>query len=175
MVDFLVNPDSMVWPQILPEVALFTSFHSKNESFKSSTMKMSRMSWFWLVFTAVFVYTWIPQYIAISAQLITFACFFTSNRTIRFLSSGDTFEGPGIFALTLDWSVFDHHNPLSAPFWASCNFFANSIIWGWIISPLVFYTNVFNSPVLQSRYGWDGANKTVDPVPVMNSNLLYDR
>lgn len=90
-----MRPPSMVWPQILPSVAMFTSFHKQNsdeDDFNVTTgrptYKLSRMSWFWIVFGGIFVYQWIPQYFMMSIQLVSVLCFMSSNRNVKLLGSG---------------------------------------------------------------------------------------
>ncbi|KAJ3310946.1 hypothetical protein HDV04_004552 [Boothiomyces sp. JEL0838] len=170
---FLVKPSAMVWPKILPEIALYTSFHDTDDK-DVSPYKLSRYSFFWIFFAAVFVYQWLPGYFFTSLGLISVLCLVSSNRTVRFLGSGDSFEGPGILSLSFDWTAISHLEPLTTPFWASLNLFFKSVFWLWIAVPIVYYWNPYNSPKLQSKYGYGNATVQTDPVPVINSNRLYD-
>ena len=53
---YLVKPAAMMWPSILPTVALLNSFHNKDE--ESSKYPLSRYSFFWLVFLFGFLWAW---------------------------------------------------------------------------------------------------------------------
>ncbi|KAJ2993048.1 hypothetical protein HDV02_002694 [Globomyces sp. JEL0801] len=172
---FLVKPVTMIWPTVLPDIALYTSFHEAETAGDSSKHRMSRFTFFWLVFGIVFLYHWLPGYFTPAIGLVSLLCLFSSNRTLRLLGSGDAFEGPGILTLSFDWSVFAMMGPLTSPFWASINIFVQSVFWGWIVVPLVHSTNFFNTPKLQGPYGWDGKNNTEDSFPPINSNAIYDK
>jgi hypothetical protein len=68
-------------------VSLFVTLH------KPDTMigkwKMSRYQFFWISFGCIFVYTWIPEYIAPSLQLVSVFCLFGGgNKILSFLGSG---------------------------------------------------------------------------------------
>ena len=66
--DFLVHPPSMIWPHVLPEVALYNSFHHQHTQVGDDGAspitaplidRMSRMGWFWSVFGFIFIYQWV--------------------------------------------------------------------------------------------------------------------
>jgi OPT family small oligopeptide transporter len=174
--DILVKPVSMIWPHALPDVALFTSFHKQPTSAGEDTPnRMSRETFFWIAFGGMFVYQWIPTYFASAFALVAILCLVSTNRTVRFLGSGDAFEGPGILGLSFDWPVIAHHNPLTSPFWVSVNYAFQGIFWGWIIIPWIHFANPFNAPVLEARHGWGNRTAQEDPFPNLNTNMLYDK
>jgi OPT family oligopeptide transporter len=78
-------------------------------------------------------------------------------------------------SLSFDWSVIAMTGPLVTPFWASMNFFVQAIFWGWLVIPLVHFTNPFNAPVLHGQYPIGNDKSNIERFPVMNSNRIYDR
>ena len=97
------------------------------------------------------------------------------------MGSANTQEGPGILALTFDWSIIQAQNPLYTPFWAACNYFGGYIFWTWLIIPWVYYTNPFGvggdkGYIVQSQREWGGGhNVSNDPFPQLNDAHIYDK
>ena len=58
---FLIKPKAMLFPSVLPSIALYTTLHKPDV--KLGRWSMSRFKFFWLSFFAIFCYTWIPVYI----------------------------------------------------------------------------------------------------------------
>jgi OPT family small oligopeptide transporter len=162
----------MLWPSCLPDVALYTSFHRTQTSGDTDKYKMSRYTFFWLIFSCAFVYQWLPGYFMTCLKLVSVLCFLSTNKTIRLLGSGDSFEGTGILGLSFDWSVIAMTGPLLSPFWASVNFFVQAVFWGWIVIPLVHFVNPFKAPELEGQYPYGNQG---DRFPSINSNRIYDR
>ena len=59
---FLVYPSQAVWPANLATIALNRAFHTESNSVANG-WALSRMRWFTLCFTAMFIYFWFPNYI----------------------------------------------------------------------------------------------------------------
>lgn len=140
---YLVKPAAMMWPSVLPTVALLNSFHGKGEEMHAKKYPISRYSFFWLAFAFAFVWEFIPLYLAPAFATISVLCFFSNNHTVRILGSSAFEEGLGIFSISFDWSTFQTQFPLYTPFWAACNYFGSAIFFGWILTPLVHYNNFF--------------------------------
>lgn len=50
----------------------------------------------------------------------------------------------GLFPLTFDWSMVAYNtNPLLSPHWAAANVFFGFVIFFWIITPALYYTNTW--------------------------------
>ena len=182
---YLVKPRVMLWPSILPTVALLNSFHAKQVQETSTKYKMSKFTFFWIVFLSSFCWAWIPSFFAPALGMISILCLFTSNRTARFLGSSSYQEGVGLFALTLDWSVISGRSPIVTPFWAGLNYFIGSAFWLWLIVPLVHFTNPFGvggdkGYLVQSNMNWGGSKINIsnsssafDPFPNMNDAHIF--
>ncbi|KAJ3367213.1 hypothetical protein HDU91_001606 [Kappamyces sp. JEL0680] len=179
---FLVKPKAMFWPSILPTVALLNSFHETKPS-GTETYKLSRYSFFWLAFCAMFLYEFFPLYITPVLSMVSILCLITTNRTARSLGSSGAHEGTGLLALSFDWSVLSAVGPITTPFSAMCNIMAGYVFFSWILVPIIHYTNPFNvgtgkffrGYVYQSIAGWGSANASTDPFPNMNAASIFDR
>lgn len=187
---FLVRPTAMLWPTALAQVAFFNAFHEKqeldeiNDGYKT---RFTRYQTFWIAFCAMFLYSWIPSYFATSLTLVAVVCLIPGlSRTARFLGSGSYSFGPGLFALTFDWSQLTYgFQTVYLPWTTTLNFAFGGILFGWIIGPLWLNSRAFGTPELQSNMNWDGTkipnltswiNQTApfDPIPVYNSAELFD-
>lgn len=95
---FIVIPKSMVWPTVLPNIALFTAMNKyfllltfrnsvETKIDKSSIYTMSRVKFFWIVCLFMFVWSWVPLFFATSFSAISILCLLTSNKTAKFLGS----------------------------------------------------------------------------------------
>ena len=123
---FLIRPPAMLWPSNLPNIALFVSFHKKSSDEEEVNLQypMSRYRMFWLVLAGIFIYTFIPNYFVTSLQAISILCLFTTSKTARLLFSSGISEGPGIGAISLDWSSISSMGPMTSPWWAAVNYYA---------------------------------------------------
>lgn len=185
---FLVKPTAMLWPGVLPTVAFFNAFHD-SKALEDPNGKyfhsMSRYTAFWFAFTFMFVYSWLPAYFAPALSFIAVLCWFPVNRTWKFLGSGTRFNGPGIGALTFDWTQINYWGAAISPWYTTVNFAIAAIFWGWIVGPLMHFTKAFGRPDLQPlmNYGgspinsgaeWKNATVAFDPIPIYNINKMYD-
>ncbi|KAJ8661319.1 OPT family small oligopeptide transporter [Lichtheimia ornata] len=139
---FLVYPPSMVWPGNLANISLFRSFHIADKDWTGPT----RMRWFLYCFCAMFVYYWLPGYFFQILTFFSWACWInTENRTLAQLTGG--FNGLGMLAVTFDWSTIVSYlqSPLVVPWWAIGNVAVGFVIVAWIISPALYYSNVWDA------------------------------
>jgi hypothetical protein len=168
---FLVRPAAMLWPTMLPQVALFTSFHGvKTKGDESSRYSMSRYKYFWLIFAIIFVWTWFPSYLVRGLSGVSILCLLTRNKTIRFLASGHQFGGVGLMSFSFDYSMISAYQPVAVPAWATLNFCAGSLFWLWIIVPMCYYLNIFGTPKLYPQY----KNEDGTDFGHLNSNYIYN-
>ncbi|KAJ3276094.1 hypothetical protein HDV01_006264 [Terramyces sp. JEL0728] len=185
---FLVRPAAMMWPGVLPSIALLNSFHEKpEESTESKRYTLSRYNFFWIIFAFIFIYEWLPLYFAPAFSMVSLLCILAGkNRTLKIFGSGGYQGGFGVLTLSFDWTIITASAPLATPLWAGLNYFTGYIFWGWIIVPIVEYTNPFNvgseskSPelgnLILSRMGWGEANNyTTDPIRMVNVPGIYNK
>ena len=125
---FLVKPLGMFWPTILSQVALFVGFHENVYADQiQSRYKLSRFHFFLIAASAMFLWTWLPEYFMSTLSAISILCFFTSNRKVQFLASSDGNLGIGLGSLSFNWSYITNFTPLTTPFYASVQFFLSTV------------------------------------------------
>ncbi|KAJ3323213.1 hypothetical protein HDV06_001980 [Boothiomyces sp. JEL0866] len=175
---FFIKPTAMLWPTILGQVGFFNSFHDA----KGLDKPDSKYTAFWIAFAFMFVYEWIPSYFATTLQVVSILCFFTRNRTVRFLGSAYYDQGPGILSFSMDWTLI---GGAYSPMYVNWNYMFGAILGGWVLSPLFYYWNVFGTPTLQAEmnYGggmiqnykeWKNSTLAYDPLYPYSSNGLFD-
>lgn len=154
----------MVWPSILSTVALFLSFHGQVKAGMPS-----RLGYFAMATSVVFIYSWFPSYFLVALQSVSVICFLTRNRTLSFLASASNGYGVGLGAITFDLSYIGG-GYLTTPFWATLNLIFGKMFWGWILTPILYYSNVFgvDSHLSKENYS-DGS-----PIGCLNSPSLFN-
>ena len=157
---FLVKPAAMYWPSTLSSVALFVGFHETSVSSGSWT----RYQFFWIACGAMFVYSWIPEYFITVLQSVSWLCFLSKSSDLNFLASGSRLRGVGLGTLTFDW-FYITGTSLTSPFNASLQIFLGNILWLWILTPILYFSNAFDA--LKLKLPHDQSGYTI------NSNLLY--
>ncbi|CAG8611570.1 2560_t:CDS:2 [Paraglomus brasilianum] len=173
----LVETPQMVWPSTLVNVAFLNTLHERKYNF---VRRLSRMQLFWAVFAAVFVWELFPSFIAPILVSVTILCYF-NNTDPKFVTLGSGFQGLGILDVTFDWNWLIKFSLMATPWWAQANFFGGSLIFLWIVMPIVYYSNLWNTQnyniISTIEYDSTGAvynlsriiNKATDKV---NSSLL---
>ncbi|KAJ2918838.1 hypothetical protein MD484_g1624, partial [Candolleomyces efflorescens] len=102
MRSFLVYPTYIVFPNLLPTVQLFDALHRGKKIF----LQKKRVRFFWIIFVAIFVWEWFPEYIAPTLTGISIFCLANRNSPwfTRIFGGAAGNEGLGAFALCLDWN-----------------------------------------------------------------------
>ncbi|KAJ3015814.1 UNVERIFIED_CONTAM: hypothetical protein HDU68_012562 [Siphonaria sp. JEL0065] len=171
---FLVRPTAMWWPGTLSTIALFSSFHNveTGEVDGVQKYKWTRFQFFWFAFIAMFIYEWIPEYFAPGLQVISLACLFAgrgsgeSGVLTNFNAvAGSAVNGVGVLGITFDWTYVSSY-VFTSPFWALCSSLGGTILFQYIIFPLLWVNDVW------------GNNKkiTEDPInhnPFINTAHLF--
>ncbi|KAI9183656.1 OPT super [Blastocladiella emersonii ATCC 22665] len=152
---FLIRPKAMIWPSILPSVAMFMAFHQgelhsqvEDENAASAAAsgkkEWSQLKMFGVGTLAMGVWTFVPGFMASTLRTIAPLCWITPAGSLG-QKLGSPVWGPGIFSLSLDWTVAGS-TPMSIPFWVAVNQLASTIIFLWVLSPLAWQGNWFNQP-----------------------------
>ncbi|KAI9183853.1 OPT super [Blastocladiella emersonii ATCC 22665] len=151
---FLVRPAHMIWPSVLPSVALFSAFHASGkdtaDNDESSPPRFSRLQVFGLSIGALAIWQLLPGFAANMLQYIPLLCFVAPASATDLQKLGSPRWGVGILSLSLDWSVIGGSN-MAIPWWTACNLFASYVIFSWIAVPLAWKNKWFNEPVTKLR------------------------
>jgi OPT family small oligopeptide transporter len=136
---FLVWPASMVWPQNLVTCTLLNTLHAEEDE----NAGISRFSYFMCVFTGAFVFFWLPGYLFQALSMFSWICWIAPNNVPLNQIFG-TVNSLGVSVLTFDWTVISWiGSPFMIPWWAEVHIFAGFVIFYWILTPILYYTNTW--------------------------------
>ncbi|KDQ54878.1 hypothetical protein JAAARDRAFT_37990 [Jaapia argillacea MUCL 33604] len=169
---FVVWPSSMIWPGALVNAALFNTLH-RNYG-KTETKHMSREKFFILAAISSFVWYWVPGYLWTGLSVFNWVCWIAPNNIVINQLFG-TVSGLGLGLFTFDWSMISYiGSPLVTPWWAELNTFVSFVIFFWIITPIVYYTNTFYSKFLpmSSITSFDRFGNPYDPTAIVTDGVF---
>lgn len=164
---FLVWPSSMLWPGALVNSALFNTLH-RNYG-KRETKHISREKFFVFAMLASFLWFWFPGYIFTALSIFNWVCWIAPNNVVVNQLFGYQ-TGLGMGFLTFDWSMISFiDSPLVTPWWAQVNTFASLVFWFWIVTPILYYKNVFFSKFLpmSASISFDNTGLPYDPTLII--------
>ncbi|KAF9405419.1 hypothetical protein BGZ94_003559 [Podila epigama] len=148
---FLVKPAHMIWPSTLVYASLFRSLHHTVER-PEDEGRMKRMKYFLIVTFASFVYYWLPGYIFPTIGTLAWICWINPDNVVLAQLTGS--DGLGIGTIALDWSAASYYvQPLVTPWFAQLNILVGFILIAWVMVPLAYYTNLWDSknyPILSA-------------------------
>jgi len=155
----------MVWPNYLVLCTLLNTLHAEDEDLSGGITRyrfflyvgMGSFAFFFLpgfLFTALSVFSWIcwikPGALnptSSSSQLIILP----DNRVLNQLFGVST--GMGLSTITFDWTQINWTgSPLMTPWWAEVHIFAGFVLFFWIITPALYYSNVWNLSYFPMAY-----------------------
>lgn len=138
---FLVWPASMVWPQNLVTCTLLNTLHAEDDEEPGS---MTRYRYFLLVLGGAFFFYFIPGYLFSALSVFSWMCWILpDNIPVNQLFGVDS--GLGMTIVTFDWSQISWiGSPLMFPWWAEVHIFFGFVLFFWIITPILYYTNTWD-------------------------------
>ncbi|KAH8659988.1 oligopeptide transporter protein [Xylariales sp. PMI_506] len=138
---FVVYPVEALWPNILPTLALNRALlvPEKQESVHGWTI--SRYKFFFIVFSAMFVYFWLPDFIFPALSYFAWMTWIAPNNFNLNMITG-SYYGMGFNPIsTWDWNIISVVSaPLAYPFFAFTQQFLGVLLGGLIIIAL-WYSN----------------------------------
>ncbi|GAA6022043.1 hypothetical protein JCM10207_001028 [Rhodosporidiobolus poonsookiae] len=144
---FLVWPASLMWPQNLVFCTLLNTLHAEDDDDEGSRGP-SRFRFFLYVITGAFVWYWVPGFLFVALSAFSWVCWIAPNNLVVNQLFGVS-SGLGMGILTFDWSQIAYTvSPLVVPWWAVANIFGAFFTAFWVISPIMYYTNVWDSAYL---------------------------
>ncbi|SCV71689.1 BQ2448_3277 [Microbotryum intermedium] len=102
MRSFTVFPTYIVFPNLVPVVSLFDAFHRD----PNGPAQKKRLRFFWYTFAAIFIWEWIPEFVAPTLTGISIFCLANRNSAwfTRIFGGSNGNEGLGMFSLCFDWN-----------------------------------------------------------------------
>ncbi|RDW61997.1 small oligopeptide transporter-1 [Coleophoma cylindrospora] len=139
---WLVEPASIIWPSVLSNCALLTTLHSRANAV-ANKWKISRLRFFNYVMVGAGVWYFFPGLMFVALSYFTWVCWIAPNNLIVNHLFGMV-SGLGLSPITFDWSQIAYNtNPLLSPSWAAMNVFGGFVIFFWIVTPGIYYSNTW--------------------------------
>ncbi|KAH6910295.1 OPT oligopeptide transporter protein-domain-containing protein [Coprinopsis sp. MPI-PUGE-AT-0042] len=172
---FLVWPASMVWPQNLVACTLLNTLHAEDED-DGIGMGMSRYRFFvWTTFGS-FIFFFLPGYLFEALSIFSFVCWAAPNNVVVNQLFGVK-SGLGMSMLTFDWSQITWiGSPLMVPWWAEVHVFAGFVLFYWIMTPILYYTNAWQLAYfpLSDTSPYDRFGNRYEITRILNSDESFD-
>jgi hypothetical protein len=173
---FLVRPGGMIWPGTLMSAAMFTTLH-KEENTIANGWKITRWKFFFVVWLSAFLFYFLPGLLFPALSYFSVITWFAPRNVVVANLFGVT-SGLGLFPVTFDWAQIAYiGSPLLTPFWAAMNVVGGLVIVMWIIAPIAYYKNIFNSsymPILSSSV-FDNTGNIYNVTKILTPDFLFDK
>ncbi|KAJ3852991.1 OPT oligopeptide transporter [Lentinula lateritia] len=145
---FLVQPPSMIWPTDLVTCALFNTLHSTQYAGMGKRGGISRERFFLFAFLGSFSWYFMPGYLFQALSYFSWVCWIAPDN-IKVNQMFGYRSGLGMSLLTFDWAQIAYViSPLATPWWAEANVAFAFVFFYWLIAPILYYTNTWNSAYL---------------------------
>ncbi|KAA8573358.1 hypothetical protein MFRU_053g00120 [Monilinia fructicola] len=172
---WLVYPAALIWPSSLASTVLFRTLHEPKENTSANGWTISRYRFFSYFTIVAFVIFWFPDYLWTSLSTFAFVTWIVPHNQIVNTLFGMN-SGLGLLPISFDWTQINYAGtPLVTPFYITCNAFATVVIFYLFLSPILYYSNVWNSaylPLLSSGT-FDNTGATYNISRVVDKNLDF--
>lgn len=177
---FLVYPSFCVWPSSLVTIALNTAFHSEGNPKVpgpfGKILRWSRLKFFAIAFTAMFVYFWLPNSLFYALSYSSWITWISpDNPDLTWIAGGE--RGMGFNPVsTFDWNRLTHSvDPLMVPFFTTVNMFIGALLGSFVILAM-YYTNTYYTSYLplNSNRPWDHYALPYNVSAILDSRGIID-
>ncbi|KAI0051360.1 OPT oligopeptide transporter [Auriscalpium vulgare] len=174
---FLVSPPSMIWPANLVTAALFNTLHAQETAGTKASTGISRERFFAYAFFGYGIYQILPGYLFQALSVFSWICWIKPNDvTVNTLFG--TQHGLSMGLLTFDWGQIAYiGSPLPVPWWAAANIGMAVVFFYWIIAPILYFKNTWNSGYLPivSSHSFDRFGKRYNVTRIINSDASFNK
>ncbi|KAI0331596.1 OPT oligopeptide transporter [Cubamyces sp. BRFM 1775] len=173
---FLVAPPSMIWPTNLVTCALFNTLHSQKYAGIGNRGGISREWFFLYIFLGSFFWYFFPGYIFQALSYFTWVCWIAPNNIVVNQLFG-YYNGLGMSLITFDWSQITYiGSPLATPWWAEANVAFGFVLFFWILTPILYYTNTWYSKYMpiSTRTSYDNMAQEYNVTRILTPESTLD-
>lgn len=172
---WLVYPAALIWPSTLSSAVLFRALHEPQDNSPANGWTISRYRFFSYFTLFAFVLFWFPDYIWTSLSTFAFVTWIAPhNQKVNTIFGMNS--GLGLLPISFDWTQINYAgSPLITPFYITCNAFAVVVLFYLFLSPILYYTNVWQSaylPLLSSST-FDNTGSSYNITRVVDDNLNF--
>ncbi|KAG6856129.1 hypothetical protein H0H87_007188, partial [Tephrocybe sp. NHM501043] len=174
---FLVHPPSMIWPTNLVTCALFNTLHAQTYAGIGTRGGISRERFFLYAFLASAVWYVFPAYLFSALSYFSWVCWIAPDN-IPVNQMFGYVHGLGMSLVTFDWAQIAYiGSPLATPWWAEANIAVGFTFFFWILTPILHYTNTWNSMYLpiSSRTSFDNTGAPYDVTKIINPDSTFNQ
>ncbi|KAG6841177.1 hypothetical protein C0991_001102 [Blastosporella zonata] len=174
---FLVQPPSMIWPTNLVTCALFNTLHAQTYAGIGVRGGISRERFFLFAFLGSTVWYLFPGYIFTALSYFSWVCWIAPNNVPVNQMFGYV-HGLGMSLITFDWAQIAYiGSPLATPWWAEANIAVGFTFFFWILTPIIYYTNTWNSAYLpiSSRTSFDNTGAAYNVTRIVNPDSTFNQ
>ncbi|KAF7904010.1 hypothetical protein EAF00_001344 [Botryotinia globosa] len=145
---WIVYPAALIWPATLTSTVLSRSLHEPQEHFSANGWTLSRYRFFSYFTILAFFIFWFPDYLWTSLSTFAFITWIVpKNQVVNTIFGMNS--GLGLLSVSFDWTQTTYAGtPLTTPFYITRNAFAVVVIFYLFLSPILYYSNVWNSAYL---------------------------
>ncbi|KAJ6081657.1 hypothetical protein N7499_006531 [Penicillium canescens] len=173
---FVVYPVEALWPNILPTLALNRALLVPEKKEMIYGWSMSRYKFFFVVFTAMFVYFWLPDFIFQALSYFAWMTWIAPNNFNLNMITG-SLNGLGFNPISsFDWNVISVYSyPLTYPFFAYTQQFLGTLLAGFIIIALYWSNTNWSAYLPPNSSGiFDNTGASYNITRVMNKGTLNE-
>ncbi|KAF7301839.1 OPT oligopeptide transporter [Mycena indigotica] len=173
---FLVQPPSMIWPANLVSCALFNTLHSTEYAGIGTRGGYSRERFFYIAFACSAVWYLLPGYLFTALSYFSWVCWIAPNNNVVNQLFGVNY-GLGMSLFTFDWAQVAYiGSPLATPWWAEANVAAGFVFFFWILTPALYFSNVWYSKYMpiSSRGSFNNHGRTYSVAAILNDDLTFN-
>ncbi|KAJ7689766.1 oligopeptide transporter [Mycena rosella] len=170
---FLVWPASMVWPQNLVACTLLNTLHAEDDEGAGG---MTRYRYFMLVATGSFFFFFLPGFLFEALSVFSFVCWAAPNNVPVNQMFGVS-SGLGMSVITFDWTEVSWiGSPLMVPWWAEVHVFIGFVLFFWILTPILYYTNSWSLAYfpISANVPYDRFGKEYNVSAVLSQGDTFD-
>ncbi|GBL51314.1 OPT_family_small_oligopeptide_transporter [Candidozyma auris] len=175
MLKVCVYPKKAMWPTLLPTIALNRALMNEDPPTNINGWKISRYSFFFVVFMASFCYNWLPSYLFKALSTFNWPTWFSPN-SIHLVNITGTNQGLGLNPLpSLDWNIIDMAGCLTIPFYTYANQYIGMLL-GFVTILMVYYSNnkwTSYFPINSNRL-FNNKGEVYNVKKILNENKSFD-
>lgn len=175
MLKVCVYPKKALWPTLLPTLALNRALMSDDPPANVNGWTMSRYKFFFVAFTASFLYNWIPLYFFTALSTFNWPTWFAPNLVhLNNVAGSNTGLGLNPWP-SFDWNIIDSAGCLTIPFYTYANQYFGMILAFMVILAVYYSNNKWSAyfPINSNRL-FNNKGQVYDVKQILNSSAAFD-
>ncbi|KZT40466.1 OPT superfamily oligopeptide transporter [Sistotremastrum suecicum HHB10207 ss-3] len=152
---------------------LLNTLHAEDDEASGG---LSRYRYFLMLAGGAFFWFFLPGFLFSALSLFSWVCWMAPNNVPVNQLFGVT-SGLGMGLLTFDWTEISYiGSPLVTPWWAEVHVMIGFVLFYWIVTPILYYTNVWNLSYfpISANVPYDRMGKQYDVQRVLNPDNTFN-